>query len=153
MLLNKIIENKVFSFEEGFNTWQEALYAAGKPLIKEGYCELQYIDAVVACVEKFGPYIVIAPNIAMPHSTEGAEGVNKTTIGFMKTEKPVHFDLEDPERDARLFFTLVSANHDEHLENMMALSTMLMNEEIVEELLLSKSVEDLAAIADKYQDS
>jgi len=122
MLLNKIIDNKVFDFQEGFDTWQDALRACGVPLINQGYCEPTYIDAVIACVEEYGPYIVIAPNIAMPHSTENAEGVNKTTIGFMKTEKPVHFDPTDPEKDARLFFTLVSANHEEHLENMMALS-------------------------------
>ncbi|PXX80410.1 hypothetical protein DES51_1031, partial [Dielma fastidiosa] len=37
-----------------------------------------------------------------------------------------------------------------HLENMMRLSEMLMNEELVEELLEAKSKEDLLAIDKKY---
>ena len=109
-----------------------------------------YVEAVINCVKKYGPYIIIAPNIAMPHSTEGAEGVNETAICFMKVEEPVHFDPEDPEKDARLFFVLASADHEKHLENMMRLSEMLMNEELVEELLEAKSKEDLLAIDKKY---
>ncbi len=68
----------------------------------------------------------------------------------MKVEEPVHFDPEDPEKDARLFFVLASADHEKHLENMMRLSEMLMNEELVEELLEAKSKEDLLAIDKKY---
>lgn len=146
MLLEKMLSDKVVCFHEEFTSWQDALYAAGEPLIKEGFCEKKYIDAVVECVNKYGPYIVIAPQIAMPHSIENAPGVKKTTIGFMKVEKPVHFDLNDPEKDARLFFTLVSANNEEHLQNMMALSEMLMDEAIVEKLLDAKSCGDLASI-------
>ena len=74
------------------------------------------------------------PNVAMPHSQEGAAGVNKTAIGFMKLEKPVSFDENDPEKDAQLFFTLASCNPDQHLNNMMKLSEMLMNEDVVKAL-------------------
>ena len=88
----------------------------------------------------------------MPHSQEGTAGVNKTAIGFMKLEKPVSFDPEDPEKDAQLFFTLASCDPEQHLNNMMCLSKILMNEEMVAELLQAKGPEDLLKIQEKYLD-
>lgn len=150
MLIQKFLENKVTSYKEGFNTWQEAIKGSAETLIEQGFVEPVYVDAIIACVEKYGPYIVIAPDIAMPHSTEGATGVHKTGISFMKVENAVHFDPNDPEKDARLFFTLAAENHEEHLNNMMELSEMLMNEELVKDLLEVKNDEDLKKVGEKY---
>ena len=86
----------------------------------------------------------------MPHSTLGAEGVYKTGIGFMKVETPVVFDECDREKDARLFFTLAAVNSDQHLENMMQLSELLMNEEIVRDLLEVQNDDDLRKVIEKY---
>ncbi len=150
MLLNKLLADNLVHIESGFNSWKEAIQANAKMLLSNGYIEQEYVEAVIACVEKYGPYIVIAPNIAMPHSTENAPGVNKTGIGFMKVNQPVCFDENDPEKDARLFFMLASKDHEEHLQNMMALSEMLMDEELVEQLLQAKDMIDLKLIGDKY---
>lgn len=150
MLLNELVEKKLTCYEEGFDDWKEAIRGNAKPLIAEGYIENEYVDAVIACVEKYGPYIVIAPNIAMPHSTEGAPGVLKTGIGFMKTEKPVHFDPDDPEKDARLFFMLASNDSDTHLNNMMQLAEMLSDDNLVADLLTVRNDEDLLKVAAKY---
>ena len=143
MLLKELVEKKLTCYEQSFADWKEAIRANGQPLIREGYIEDAYLDAVIACVEKYGPYIVIAPNIAMPHSTEGAPGVLKTGIGFMKVEQPVHFDPNDPEKDARLFFMLASNDSDAHLNNMMQLADMLSNDDLVNDLLEAKNDEDV----------
>ena len=118
----------------------------------DGTVEANYKEDIIACVEKHGPYIVIMPNVAMPHSQEGAVGVNKTAIAFMKLEKPVSFDENDPEKDAQLFFTLASCNPDQHLQNMMKLSEMLMNEDVVKALGKAKTPEDLLKIQEQYLD-
>ena len=150
MLLKDLVEAGLTCYEEKFDDWKEAIKANGQPLIKQGYIEDEYLGAVIACVEKYGPYIVIAPNIAMPHSTEGAPGVLKTGIGFMKVEEPVHFDLEDPEKDARLFFMLASNDSEAHLNNMMQLADLLSNDDLVADLLTVTNDEELLAVADKY---
>ncbi|NLC97265.1 MAG: PTS sugar transporter subunit IIA [Erysipelotrichaceae bacterium] len=150
-LLKNFVENKVTCYHKGFDNWEEAIKASGQPLIDSGFIDDRYIDAVIKCVHDFGPYIVIAPNIAMPHSTTGATGVYKTTIGFMRLEEPVHFEENNPEKDARLFFMLAAENHDLHLQNMMELSELLMDEEVVEELLKVENDDQLLALADKYE--
>lgn len=152
-MLKYFVENNRTCYHQKFDTWEEAIQASCEPLIKEGAIDSEYVEAIIACVNKYGPYIVIAPNIAMPHSTESAPGVYKTAISFMKVEQPVHFDPNDPEKDARLFFVLASVNHEQHLENMMNLSELLMNEELVEDLLQATSDEDLIKIAEKHQNN
>ena len=150
MLLKELVENKLTCYEQSFEDWRDAIRANGAPLIKEGYIEDVYLNAVIECVEKYGPYIVIAPNIAMPHSTEGAPGVLKTGIGFMKVKEPVHFDPEDPEKDARLFFMLASNDSEAHLNNMMQLADMLSDDNLVADLLEAKNDEDVLKVAEKY---
>lgn len=150
-MLKNIVEKGIFSFHDHFDSWEDAIKASYEPMKAVGIVNDHYVQLVIDCVHKFGPYIVIAPNIAMPHSTEGAEGVFDTAIGFMKVEQPVHFDPNDSEKDACLFFALAAVDHEQHLQNMMTLSEMLMNEEIVEALLKVKTKADLLAIAERFQ--
>lgn len=150
MIVKQMLDNKLTHYATSFATWQESVQASAQALIDEGYIDSSYVDEIIACVEKYGPYIVLAPDIAMPHSTEGATGVHKTGIAFMKVETPVQFDKDDREKDARLFFVFASENHEQHLANMMSLSEVLMNEEIVQELLSVKNDNDLRRISEKY---
>ncbi|HSP47493.1 MAG TPA: PTS sugar transporter subunit IIA, partial [Clostridiaceae bacterium] len=135
---------------DSFENWEDAVRASCQPLIEDKTIEPIYIQTVIDCIHKYGPYIVIAPDIAMPHANEGATGVNDTSISFMKVEKAVHFDLDDPEKDARLFFVLASVDHEKHLSNMMQLCEMLMNQELVDALLTTKSAEDLLAVQRQF---
>ena len=68
----------------------------------------------------------------------------------MKTEKPVVFDPEDESKNAQLFFTLAAVDNEQHLNNMMALSEMLMKDGIIEDLLNAKTEQDLLDINNKY---
>ena len=142
-MFKEFVERKRYSFHDGFDDWRDAIKAACQPLLDDGTIEPEYIDAIIAKVEELGPYIVIAPNICIPHAQEGL-GVNDTAICFMKTEKPVHFDPNDPEKDARLFFVLASVDNAVHMKNLMEMSEALSDEELVERLLKVTTPEELA---------
>lgn len=150
-MLKEIIEKGHYSFASSFENWEEAIWASYKPLLEDQTVENCYVQAVVDCVKKYGPYIVIVPNIAMPHSTEGATGCHGTAIAFMKVEQEVDFDPEDEDKKARLFFSLAATDHEKHIENIQSLMDTLMNEEIVEALLEAKTSDDLKEIANKYE--
>lgn len=149
-MLKEFVEKKHYKFAESAKDWKDAIRMSCESLEADGTVEANYKEDIIKCVEKYGPYIVIMPDVAMPHSQENAVGVNKTAIGFMKLEKTVSFDPEDPEKDATLFFTLASCNPDQHLENMARLAEMMSNEELMEELKKAKGPEDLLALQEKY---
>lgn len=143
-MLKQIIDKKRYSFHEGFETWEEAVAAACKPLVEEGVVMPEYIDSIIKNVKEYGPYIVIAPNICIPHAQEG-KGVNDTALCFMRTKKPVHFS-DDKEQDARLFFVLASTDNNIHLKNLSSMVEFISDEDTVEKLLEAESVEDLKSL-------
>lgn len=151
-MLREFVEAKHYLFAKSVDNWQDAIRLSCKSLEEDGTVEANYAEDIIECVEKYGPYIIIMPNVAMPHSQEGAKGVNKTAIGFMKLERPVSFDPNDGEKDAQLFFTLASCDPEQHIANMVKLSEMLLNEELVEELIKAETPEDLLALQKKYLD-
>ena len=143
-MLDEVIKNQRYSFHEGFDSWQDSIRAACQPLIEEGAIESAYPEYIIENVNEFGPYIVIAPDICIPHAQEGV-GVNDTAVCFMKTETPVSFS-DDGEHDARLFFVLASTNNEIHLQNLCEMSEELSDEAFVAKLLQAHSPEDLAAL-------
>lgn len=149
-MLKEFVEMKHYKFAESAADWKEAIRMSCEPLERDGTIEENYKDEIIRCVEKYGPYIVIMPMVAMPHSQEGADGVRKTAISFMKLKNPVSFEPGNPEMDAQLFFTLASCNPDQHLANMSRLSDMLMNEDLVKELKKAETASDLLTINEKY---
>lgn len=146
------MEQKHYKFAEEAKDWEDAVRMSCEVLEADGTVEPNYKEDIIACIKKYGPYIIILPNVAMPHSQEGAQGVHKTAIAFMKLEKPVSFDPGDPEKDAQLFFTLASCDSEQHLANMGKLSAMLMDEDVVAALEKAKTPEDLLEIQKKYLD-
>ena len=144
-MFKEIVEKKHFSFHEGFDDWRDAVRAACAPLLSDGTIEKEYPEIIIQKVEELGPYIVIAPNICIPHAERG-RGVNDTAMCFMKTEKPVSFDPNDPDKDARIFVVLAATDDEVHLNNLMQLSETLSDEEIVDKLLQARTGDDLLAV-------
>lgn len=144
VLFKEFVAQKHYSFHEGFDDWREAIRAACAPLVADGTIQKEYVSYIIEKVEELGPYIVIAPEICIPHAERG-RGVNRTAMCFMKSETPVRFH-EDGEHDARIFVVLAAADDEEHIQNLMELSERLSDEETVAKLLAATTPEDLLAI-------
>lgn len=151
MLLREIIEKKHYNFIESAKDWEDSIRHCCKPLEADGTIGDGYAQEIIDCIKKHGPYIVIMPGFALPHSMENSTSAHGTDISFMKTEKPVSFDDNDPDKSATVFFTLASVNSEQHLENMRQLFKMLTNEELCADLQDVRSAEDLLKLADKYE--
>lgn len=151
-ILQKIVERGHYKFVDHVDTWQEAVRLSTESLVKTGYATEDYYKQIVACIEKHGPYVVYDYGIAMPHSTEGATGVLKTSVGFMRVKEDVYFGKDEDGEDkyARLFFTLASCDGSEHIDNVQGLMSVFTNEPLVNALLAAETPEDILAAEAKY---
>lgn len=147
-MLRRLLEQGYYSIHEGFESWEEALRASVGPLIEAGAVQAQYAESIVASVKRFGPYIVIAPNVAIPHA-EDQEHVNETAVSFMKSNRPVSF-TDAPDEGVQLFFALCSNDEAKHLQNLRQLMELLMDERLMERLAKAGDAEQFAAIARNY---
>jgi PTS system ascorbate-specific IIA component len=94
-------------------------------------------------VEKFGPYIVIAPGIALAHG-KSEDGVIQTGLSLLVIREPIVFghELNDP---VSLVVGLAARDHDSHIELMGELAQFLGDEARVNSLL---QVLDLSQLRD-----
>lgn len=72
------------------DTWEEALSLAAQPLIASGAIDVAYINNMIDAVKKLGPYIVIAPGLALGHARPD-KSVHETAIALATLQKPVLF--------------------------------------------------------------
>ena len=145
-VLQDIVEKKHYRFIDGEGvTWQEAVRLSAETMVADGTVSEDYYKQIVACIEKYGPYVVFDHNVAMPHTTENAEGAFKTGIGFMVSKKMIDFgeDEDGEKKEANIFFTLSSANPDEHMNNIMQLSAIFMNDDLLDALAAARTPEDI----------
>ena len=152
-VLQTIVEKKHYKFISGEGvTWQEAVRLSTESLIADGSVSEDYYKQIIACIEKYGPDVVFDHNVAMPHSTENAEGAYKTGIGFMVCEHMIDFgeDEDGEKKEANLFFTLSSANPEEHMENISQLSNIFMNDDLLDALAAARTPEDILEAEKKY---
>ncbi|MDR2938799.1 MAG: PTS sugar transporter subunit IIA [Clostridiales bacterium] len=147
-MLRELVEKKRTLFIDKANSWEDAIHQSCKTLLYSGVIGENYADEIIRCINEYGPYIVIMPGIAIPHSQENATG--GTGIGFMKVGQRVIFDECDPDKYANLFFTLATTDPEAHLKNMRTLSNILTNEALIEDLHKARSDDDLLLIAKKY---
>lgn len=120
--------------------WRDAIRIAVKPLEEHGYVESCYKEEIISNVEKMGPYIVIAENIALPHARP-EQGALKTQIGVTLFRENVVFDGKD--MPARLFVTLAAKDSNSHLDALMKISELLSDESTVESILEAPDTETL----------
>lgn len=146
-MIKDFIEKNRICFHEVFDTWEESVVAACQPLIADGSISDEYITAIIKSINEFGPYVVIAPNICIPHAQAGGPGVYQSAISMMITEKPVSYEPGNPEKDARLFFVLAANDPEEHMSNLVKLVDMLSDDEFVEKLLQISNLEELRQYA------
>lgn len=149
-MLATLLEKDLVRFYDEAYDWKEAVGFSCSALLEHKIIDQTYVDSIIACLNQYGPYIVIAPGIAMPHASQGGAGVYETAVSMTKIRKPVAFDATDPSKDVTLLFTLAAVDADCHLENMQRLMDLLMNDEIVAELQRANNIEDVVAISKKY---
>lgn len=146
MFFHNLAQNNQIAFFDKADSWQDAIRLSCRSLVENGSVAENYADQVIACVEKYGPYIVIVPGLAIPHCNEGNPSVFRSTIAYTKFRQEVVFPFLEDTRGASVFFTLAASDPDTHLDNMAALFNILSEEEVFRQVQEAEAVEDLLKI-------
>ena len=150
MLLKEIVDARRYAFYDTAADGEEAVTMSCRPLVDTGCVTPEYAEDVIRSVRELGPYIVILPGLAIPHSTEHPEHALSTAVGFVRLKEPVAFPSDHEEDGVQLFFALSAENKEEHLKNMRRLFTILSNEELIEALKGAESPKELLALEEKF---
>lgn len=124
------------------STWEDAVQKAAKPLLKKGNIKTSYIDSVIEKIKLHGPYMVIAPGIAMPHGGIGDGGVNKASLSIMTLKKPVKFHHKKNDPVHTVIFLAAEDNYT-HIETLTHILDKLSIKDNIEKLTTSTSSEEI----------
>ncbi len=146
-----LIENNSILLKAKAANWEDAVKLGTDMLVASKAIEPSYHDAIIRCVKSMGPYIIIAPNLAMPHARP-EDGVNRTAFALVTLQNPVYFDGEDEPVD--VLVTLAGSTSDQHMEGLMEVTQILDDENSetgvdLDKLRRCNSKEDVYAVIDR----
>ncbi|MEA4970060.1 MAG: PTS sugar transporter subunit IIA [Candidatus Pelethousia sp.] len=126
------------------NNWEEAISAAGEIMVRNGHVTAEYVRAMQQAVNELGPYIVIAPGLAMPHANS-AQGVKQSAISIITLESPVAFGhkANDP---VHMIVGVAGMNDGQHMDIIQAIASVFEEEGALAALLKMCDKETIAEI-------
>ncbi|MGM0852752.1 MAG: BglG family transcription antiterminator [Bacillota bacterium] len=132
-MLNELLTEQTIQLKDRVSSWEEAIKVASQPLIDQQSIRPDYVEAMITNVKELGPYIVIAPNIAIPHARPET-GVEQLGMSFLRLKEPVFFSEKEKHR-AQLVIVLAAIDNQTHLKALAQLTELLSNEGNVEQLI------------------
>jgi len=146
-----LIDNNSIQLQASADNWRDAIKIGTDLLIASGAIKPSYHEAIINSIEKLGPYICIAPNLALPHARP-EDGVLKTAFALVTLEKPIVFDGEDEPVD--VLITLAGSSSDEHMEGLMEVTRVLDDEDSetgvdLEKLRRCRTIDDVYQVIDQ----
>ncbi|MFO6298175.1 PTS mannitol transporter subunit IICBA [Rahnella selenatireducens] len=124
-------------------TKEDAIRFAGEQLVKGGYVQAEYVDAMLAREQLTSTYL--GESIAVPHGTiEAKDRVLKTGIVFCQYPAGIRWG-EDEDDSARLVVGIAARNN-EHINVITKLTTALDEDGVIERLANTTSVEEVLTI-------
>jgi PTS system ascorbate-specific IIA component len=118
-LLDLLQENMI-ELNVSVENWEGALQKGAQLLIDDGGVEPCYLEAMIAMVKDLGPYVVIAPGLALGHAGPD-KGVRRTCFSLVTLKKPVNFGVpvNDP---VSIVFSFAAPNKEEHMQALRDLA-------------------------------
>jgi len=123
--------------------WRQVIALAARPLIRGGYLNASYPDAVIANTLAHGAYYVFEEGIAIPHARPES-GVVRDCFSLVLLEEPVSFDGSEKADIVIMFGARDSNAHIE--EGIRAIVALLDNEETLARLRQASSIAEVIAI-------
>ncbi|GAA4156855.1 PTS sugar transporter subunit IIA [Actinomadura keratinilytica] len=129
--------------------WREAITASGDLLVASGATTDAYTAEMIDTVERLGPYIVLAPGLALAHSRP-SPSVLRTGLSWAALATPVPFGHEanDP---VRLVIGLAAVDHDAHSGALAKLARMLADAGRMRALQDATSAAEVRRLISEYE--
>lgn len=149
-LLQDLLSEDNVSFHYPAETWEAVIRHGGQLMVDAGFIEPTYTEAMIDVVRDMGPYIVLAPGLAMPHARPEM-GAKQVGTALVTLEKPI--DFGSPENDpVSVAVFLCAPNKDEHIQLLTDIATLFEDEEFLDAAVNFESIEDVQAFLAEHLD-
>ena len=149
-LLQDLLSEDNVSFRYPAETWEDVIRHGGQLMVDAGFTDPTYTEAMIDVVRDMGPYIVLAPGLAMPHARPEM-GAKQVGAALVTLEKPI--DFGSPENDpVSVAIFLCAPNKEEHIQLLTDIATLFEDEEFLDAAVNFESIEDVHAFLSEHLD-
>lgn len=149
-LLQDLLSEDNVSFRYPAETWEDVIRHGGQLMVDAGFTDPTYTEAMIDVVRDMGPYIVLAPGLAMPHARPEM-GAKQVGAALVTLEKPI--DFGSPENDpVSVAVFLCAPNKDEHIQLLTDIATLFEDEEFLDTAVNFESIEDVQSFLAEHLD-
>jgi|SRR5699024_2327199 len=122
----------------------DVIRLSGDLLVKAGLATETYTEAMIEGYKKVGPYIVIAPGIAIPHSRP-ENGAIKSGFSLVRLKNPIEFghDKNDP---VKLVCAITGVGNNGHIEMLQKIAVILGDSEKYEQIVHANDFNEISKI-------
>lgn len=120
--------------------WRQAVQISINPLIEGGYVEPRYVDGVLENTAQYGPYYVLAPDLALIHA-RAEQGVISRQLAVTLLREPVRFSPDG--YPVRLLIALAAEDPESHAQCLKRLAAIIGDDELMAQILEAQSCDEL----------
>jgi PTS system ascorbate-specific IIA component len=148
-LLSALLPAAAIRLNVSVANWREAVQACGDALVAGGITTPAYTEQMIATVEQLGPYIVIAPGIALAHARP-SDAVLRPGLAWVTLAQPVRFghQTNDP---VTLVIGLATPDDHAHVQALAILAELLEDETQRATLLAATAPRDVLTMITAYE--
>jgi transcriptional antiterminator len=139
-MLQELIKAERIQVVDYVPDWEQAIALASQPLLDASVIEQAYIDAMIAAIHEFGPYIVLADEFALPHASNAGH-VKEVAIALLVLEEAVDL-LGKP---VKVFMVLATIDNQSHLKALASLTNILSEDENLE-LIKKGNIDEIVSL-------
>lgn len=142
-LLKDVLNSDVIQIRKNIESWEKAIKVASEPLIANNTINHKYVTSMINNVQELGPYIVIAPDVAIAHARP-EENIKKIGLSLLKLDESINF--AENSHYASLIFVLAAVDNDQHLELLSELAEVLGDNGKVAQLKKAKTINQIQSL-------
>lgn len=144
-LKQSVLDGGYILLQQSASNWQEAVKIGCDILEDNGYITADYYQAILQQTKELGPFYLLAPGLAMPHSRP-EDGVKKSGFAVVTLKEPVAFGDEDND-PIDLLITLAAETAEFHNKvGIVQIVALLDDEEAVERLKKAQHMDEIKDI-------
>ena len=144
MNLRELLTRERIATNVQVDHWEDAVRAVGRLMVDTGAVEERYIDGMINTAKELGPYIVIAPGLALPHSRP-EHGVLEPCMALITLEPPTEFG--NPDNDpVDLVIAFGAVDNEQHVEALRDMATILSEPSNLDALRAADTEEEILKV-------
>ena len=139
-----VLADEAIELSATVEDWRAAVTLAGLVLVRSGAATPDYANEMIRMIEEHGPYVVIAPGLALAHARPGPE-VLADGLAIVTLAEPVNFG--HPHNDpVSVVLALAIKTADAHLAAVADLANVFNDSNAIQALTAAGSVAEVQAI-------